>query len=121
MLARPRKGFSEIAAIFPSLTATSRMASSSLSGSITRPPRMAEDKYKNDWRIARAEILSKNLDVLSTQGSKTADRRFGVPLSLTRGDMIDAELAVSYALELGKDSPLYMRTILGSTHDKNYN
>src|SRR5438046_9119632 len=78
---------------------------------------MAREKARSDWRIARAEILSKNLDVLSKQGPDTADKRFGVLLSLTRGDMIDAELAVSYALELGKDSPLYMRTILGSAKD----
>jgi len=81
---------------------------------------MAREKARSDWRIARAEILAKNLDVLSTQKPETADKRFGVLLSLTRGDMIDAELAVSYALELGKDSPLYMRTILSSTKDKNY-
>jgi hypothetical protein len=82
---------------------------------------MAREKARSDWRIARAEILAKNLDVLSTQKPETADKRFGVLLSLTRGDMIDAELAVSYALELGKDSPLYMRTILSSTKEKNYN
>jgi len=81
---------------------------------------MAREKARSDWRIARAEILAKNLDVLSTQKPETADKRFGVLLSLTRGDMIDAELAVSYALELGKDSPVYMRTILSSTKDKNY-
>ena len=81
---------------------------------------MAREKARSDWRIARAEILAKNLDVLSTQKPETADKRFGVLLSLTRGEMIDAELAVSYALELGKDSPLYMRTILSSTKDKNY-
>jgi hypothetical protein len=81
---------------------------------------MSREKARSDWRIARAEILAKNLDVLSNQGPETADKRFGVLLSLTRGDMIDAELAVSYALELGKVSPLYMRTILGSTKEKNY-
>lgn len=81
---------------------------------------MAREKARSDWRIARAEILAKNLDVLSTQTPDTADKRFGVLLSLTRGDMIDAELAVSYALELGKVSPVYMRTILGSTKEKNY-
>ena len=61
-------------------------------------------KAENDWRIARAEILSKNLNVLSTQGPADADQRFGVLLSLTRGAIIDPELAVSYALELGKDN-----------------
>jgi hypothetical protein len=82
---------------------------------------MAREKARSDWRIARAEILAKNLDVLSDEKPASADKRFGVLLSLTRGDMIDAELAVSYALELGKASPVYMRTILGSTKDKNYN
>ena len=61
-------------------------------------------KADNDWRITRADILSKNLNVLSTQGPNTADQRFGVLLSLTRGTIIDPELAVSYALELGRDN-----------------
>lgn len=77
-------------------------------------------KADNEWRIARADILSKNLDVLSTQGENTADRRFGVLLSLTRADILDPELAVSYALELGKDNATYMRTVLANTHDKSY-
>src|SRR3954453_4792371 len=47
---------------------------------------MAREKARSDWRIARAEILAKNLDVLSQQGPLSADRRFGVLLSLTRGD-----------------------------------
>ena len=65
---------------------------------------IAQTKAENDWRIARAEILSKNLNVLSAQGPGSADQRFGVLLSLTRGAIIDPELAVSYALELGKDN-----------------
>jgi hypothetical protein len=81
---------------------------------------IAKTKADNDWRITRADILSKNLNVLSTQGSNTADQRFGVLLSLTRGAIIDPELAVSYALELGKDNPSYMRSVLESTADKNY-
>ena len=81
---------------------------------------IAKTKAENDWRITRAEILSKNLSVLSTQGPSTADQRFGVLLSLTRGSIIDPELAVSYALELGKDNPSYMRAVLGSTTNKNY-
>jgi hypothetical protein len=81
---------------------------------------MSREKARSDWRIARAEILAKNLDVLSSAKPDTADKRFGVLLSLTRGDMIDAELAISYALELGKVSAQYMRTILISTKDKNY-
>jgi len=81
---------------------------------------IARTKAENDWRIARAEILSKNLNVLSTQGPGSADQRFGVLLSLTRGAIIDPELAVSYALELGKDNPSYMRAVLEATADKNY-
>jgi hypothetical protein len=82
---------------------------------------IAKTKAENDWRIARAEILSKNLNVLSTQGPSSADQRFGVLLSLTRGEIIDPELAVSYALELGKDNASYMRAVLESTLNKNYN
>jgi hypothetical protein len=81
---------------------------------------IARTKADNDWRIARAEILSKNLNVLSTQGPQTADQRFGVLLSLTRGAILDPELAVSYALELGKDNAGYMRSVLEATADKNY-
>ncbi len=81
---------------------------------------IAKTKADNDWRITRADILSKNLNVLSTQGPQTADQRFGVLLSLTRGSIIDPELAVSYALELGKDNASYMRSVLQSTVSKNY-
>jgi hypothetical protein len=80
----------------------------------------ARAKADSDWRIARAEILGKNLTVLSAQGASTADQRFGVLLSLTRGNIIDPELAVSYALELGRDNADYMRSVLASTSDKNY-
>jgi hypothetical protein len=81
---------------------------------------IAKTKAENDWRIARAEILSKNLNVLSGQGPGSADQKFGVLLSLTRGSIIDPELAVSYAMELGKDNPTYMRTVLEATSQKNY-
>jgi hypothetical protein len=81
---------------------------------------IAKTKAENDWRIARAEILAKNLDVLADQKRDSADRRFGVLLSLTRSNIIDPELAVSYALELGKDVPVYMRTVLASTRNKSY-
>jgi hypothetical protein len=81
---------------------------------------LAQTKAKNDWRIARAEILAKNLDVLAIQGPGSADRKFGVLLSLTRGNILDPELAVSYALELGKENSYYMRSVLGSTTSKNY-
>jgi hypothetical protein len=82
--------------------------------------RIATTKSENEWRIARAEILAKNLNVLSQQGAGTADQRFGVLLSLTRGAILDPELAVSYALELGKDNVQYMRDVLAATERKNY-
>ena len=81
---------------------------------------IATEKAKNDWKIARAEILSKNLDVLAKRGADFADQKYGVLLSLTRGEMIDPELAVSYALELGRDSPEYMSSILASAKNKSY-
>jgi hypothetical protein len=81
---------------------------------------IARTKAENDWRIARAEILAKNLNILASQGADTADQRFGVLLSLTRGSILDPELAVSYALELGKVNPDYMRSVLASTEHKNY-
>ncbi len=82
--------------------------------------KLAEIKSENDWRIERAEILSKNLSVLSSHGVASAEQRYGVLLSLTRGNIIDPELAVSYALELGKDNPTYMRSVLSSAASKNY-
>ena len=82
--------------------------------------KIAATKAENEWRIARAEILAKNLNVLSTQGPNTADQRFGVLLSLTRGAILDPELAISYALELGKDNASYMRDVLAATERKNY-
>lgn len=82
--------------------------------------RIAVTQADNQWRIERAEILSKNLGVLSSSGEDTVEQRYGVLLSLTRGNILDAELAVSYALELGKDNPAYMRSVLASTPDKSY-
>src|SRR3954470_17717722 len=82
--------------------------------------RVAETQANNSWRVERAEILSKNLTVLSSHQPDTADQRYGVLLSLTRGQIIDPELAVTYALELGKENPDYMRTVLASTSEKNY-
>jgi hypothetical protein len=81
---------------------------------------LAEIKAANDWRIERAEILAKNLQVLAAHGEGSVDQRYGVLLSLTRGNILDPELAVSYALELGKDNPTYMRSVLASTDGKSY-
>jgi hypothetical protein len=81
---------------------------------------IAAAEAENNWRIERAEILSKNLGVLSSSGEGTVEQRYGVLLSLTRGNILDPELTVSYALELGKDNPTYMKSVLTSTMDKSY-
>jgi hypothetical protein len=82
--------------------------------------RIAAAQAENSWRIERAEILAKNLGVLSSAGPSTAEQRYGALLSLTRGNILDPELAVSYALELGKDNAEYMKSVLESTNDKSY-
>jgi hypothetical protein len=81
---------------------------------------IAITQAENSWRIERAEILSKNLQVLATTGGNTMEQRYGVLLSLTRGNLLDAELAVSYALELGKDNADYMQSVLANTTGKDY-
>jgi hypothetical protein len=81
---------------------------------------IAKTNAENQWRIERAEILAKNLAVLSSRGEGSADQRYGVLLSLTRGEILDPELAVSYALELGKDNAEYMQSVLESTADKDF-
>jgi hypothetical protein len=82
--------------------------------------KIAITQAENNWRIERAEILAKNLGVLSAAGPETVEQRYGALLSLTRGNILDPELAVSYALELGKDNAEYMKSVLGSTQDKSY-
>jgi hypothetical protein len=81
---------------------------------------IAKTQAENSWRIERAEILSKNLQVLASTGEATVEQRYGVLLSLTRGNILDSELAVSYALELGKDNADYMESVLLNTSDKSY-
>lgn len=82
--------------------------------------RIAVTQAENQWRIERAEILAKNLGVLSSAGPGTVEQRYGALLSLSRGNILDPELAVSYALELGKDNADYMKSVLVSTQDKSY-
>jgi hypothetical protein len=77
-----------------------------------------DEKSKNDWRIERAKILAQNLQTLTTRGSDTVEQRYGVLLSLTRGKIIERDLAVSYALELGKDSADDMRSVLANIDEK---
>src|SRR5882724_2106080 len=82
--------------------------------------KVAETAAVNSWKITRADILSKNLGVLASTGHDTVSQRYGVLLSLTRAEIIDPELAVSYALELGKDSAEDMTSVLASTRRKDY-
>src|SRR5690348_7957494 len=49
--------------------------------------RVAETQAANQWRIERAEILAKNLQVLASQGPGSVEQRYGVLLSLARGDI----------------------------------
>src|SRR5215831_19458693 len=82
--------------------------------------KVAETQAENNWKIEKADILSKNLQTLSAQGAGNVEQRYGVLLSLTRGNILDPELAVSYALELGKENPEYMRSVLANTEGKDY-
>jgi len=82
--------------------------------------KIAQMQAENSWRIERAEILGKNLSVLASRGPNTAEQRYGVLLSLTRGNILDPELAVSYALELGRDNTDYMKSVLSSTDHKTW-
>lgn len=82
--------------------------------------RVAETQAANSWKIERTEVLGKNLNTLSMTGPGTAEQRYGVLLSLVRADIIDPELAESYALELGKDNTEYMVSVLQNTQNKDY-
>jgi hypothetical protein len=80
----------------------------------------ADTAADNSWKITRADILSKNLSILASTGPETAAQRYGVLLSLTRAEILDPELAVTYALELGKDRPDDMASVLANTRSKDY-
>jgi hypothetical protein len=82
--------------------------------------KVAETQAENSWKIERAEILGKNLAVLASSGASSVDQRYGVLLSLTRADIIDPELTISYALELGKDNADYMLSVLANVTMKDY-
>ena len=82
--------------------------------------KVAETQAENNWKIEKAKILAQNLQTLSGQGANNVEQRYGVLLSLTRGNILDPELAVSYALELGRDNPEYMRSVLTNTGGKDY-
>lgn len=74
--------------------------------------RIAREQADNSWRIERAKILSENLKTLTARGGDTVEQRYGVLLSLLRGSILEPDVAVSYALELGRDNPDYMRSVL---------
>jgi hypothetical protein len=82
--------------------------------------KVAQTQAENSWKIERADVLGKNLAMLAQTGPGTANERYGVLLSLVRAEIIDPELAVSYALELGKDNPDYMLSVLENTQSKDY-
>ena len=80
--------------------------------------KIATEQAINNWRIERAKILAQNLQTLTARGGDNAEQRYGVLLSLSRGNILDSDLAVTYALELGKDNPDYMASVLGNIEQK---
>ena len=82
--------------------------------------RVAEMQAQNNWKIERADVLSKNIGTLAASGPNTVEQRYGVLLSLARGNLLDPELAVSYALELGKDNAEYMQSVLATVPERDY-
>ncbi|MEO8549607.1 MAG: hypothetical protein ABI678_06525 [Kofleriaceae bacterium] len=86
----------------------------------TAQQHVAEMQAENSWKIERADILSKNIETLASNAPESAEQRYGVLLSLTRGNLLDPELAVSYALELGKGNAEYMQSVLATVATKDY-
>lgn len=80
--------------------------------------KIARQQADNSWRIERAKILSENLKTLTARGGETVEQRYGVLLSLLRGSILEPDVAVSYALELGRDNPEYMRSVLANIDRK---
>jgi hypothetical protein len=80
--------------------------------------KIATEQAINNWRIERAKILAQNLQTLTARGGDNAEQRYGVLLSLSRGNILDPDLAVTYALELGKDNPDYMASVLTNIEQK---
>lgn len=80
--------------------------------------KIATEQAINNWRIERAKILAQNLQTLTARGGDNAEQRYGVLLSLSRGNILDPDLAVTYALELGKDNPDYMASVLSNIEQK---
>src|ERR1041384_2689029 len=82
--------------------------------------KVAETQAENSWKIERAVILGKNLAGLASSGANSGDQRYGVLPSLTRAGIVDPELTISYALELGKDNAGYMMSVLANVAPKDY-
>jgi hypothetical protein len=80
--------------------------------------RMAREQADNTWKVERAKILSQNLQTLTARGGDTVEQRYGVLLSLSRGQILDPDVSMSYALELGRDNPEYMRSVLTNIDHK---
>ena len=78
----------------------------------------AQSAAETQWKIARAEILSKNLQVLLDKKPETVDQRYGVLLSLTREDVLDPELAMSYAFDL--DNSEYIKAVILNIQHKSW-
>jgi len=79
---------------------------------------VAVTEADNKWKIEKASILAQNFNVLTMPGN--VEQRYGALLSLTRGKILDPELTIAYALDLGKESPDYMRSVLKNTENKDY-
>lgn len=79
---------------------------------------IAREQAENSWRIERAKILSQNLQALTARGDGNVEQRYGVLLSLSRGSILEPDVAVSYALELGRDNPDYMSSVLANIERK---
>src|SRR5215471_2224615 len=79
---------------------------------------VSQNQAETQWKIARAEILSKNLQVLLDKKPETIDQRYGVLLSLTREDVLDPELAMSYAFDL--DNAEYITSVILNIQHKSW-
>src|SRR5262245_28331322 len=79
---------------------------------------VSQNQAETQWKIARAEILSKNLQVLLDKKPETVDQRYGVLLSLTREDVLDPELAMSYAFDL--DNAEYIKSVILNIQHKSW-
>lgn len=78
----------------------------------------AQTDADTKWKIARAEILGKHLNLLLDKKPESVDQRYGVLLSLTREDVLDPELAMSYAFDL--DNAEYITSVIVNIQHKSW-